>query len=88
MSGLPTLLGYCASFLKGQFHDVIATNALYRPGPLEGRWWNENCCPAWGFVTTRSQMQGAPQEFLDLANEKMATINAAYDRIEKQRGLK
>ena len=32
--------------------------------------------------------QGVPQEFLDLANEKMATINAAYDRIEKQRGLK
>ena len=32
--------------------------------------------------------QGVPQEFIDLANEKMATINAAYDRIEKQRGLK
>jgi DnaJ like chaperone protein len=32
--------------------------------------------------------QGVPQEFIDLANEKMATINAAYDRVEKQRGLK
>ena len=32
--------------------------------------------------------QGLPQEFIDLANEKMATINAAYDRIEKERGLK
>ncbi|MBM10310.1 MAG: molecular chaperone DjlA [Magnetovibrio sp.] len=32
--------------------------------------------------------QGVPQEFVDLANAKMATINAAYDRIEKQRGLK
>jgi DnaJ like chaperone protein len=32
--------------------------------------------------------QGVPQEFIDLANEKMATINAAYDRIEKQRGMK
>ena len=32
--------------------------------------------------------QGVPQEFIDLANEKMAAINAAYDRIEKQRGLK
>jgi DnaJ like chaperone protein len=32
--------------------------------------------------------QGMPQEFIDLANEKMATINAAYDRIEKERGLK
>ena len=32
--------------------------------------------------------QGVPQEFIDLANAKMATINAAYDRVEKQRGLK
>jgi len=32
--------------------------------------------------------QGLPQEFIDLANEKMAGINAAYDRIEKERGLK
>ncbi len=32
--------------------------------------------------------QGLPQEFVDLANEKMAAINAAYDRIGKERGLK
>ncbi len=32
--------------------------------------------------------QGMPQEFVDVANEKMAAINAAYDRIEKERGLK
>jgi len=31
--------------------------------------------------------QGLPQEFIDLANEKLATINAAYDRIQKQRGF-
>ncbi len=31
--------------------------------------------------------QGLPQEFIDLATEKMATINAAYDRIEKERKL-
>ena len=31
--------------------------------------------------------QGLPQEFVDLANEKMAHINAAYDRIEKERKL-
>jgi len=30
---------------------------------------------------------GLPQEFIDLANERMATINAAYDRIRKERGL-
>ncbi|NQV43459.1 MAG: TerB family tellurite resistance protein [Rhodospirillales bacterium] len=32
--------------------------------------------------------KGLPQEFIDLANEKMATINAAYDRICKKRGIK
>ena len=26
-----------------------------------------------------------PQEFIDIANEKMATINNAYDQIEKER---
>ncbi len=32
--------------------------------------------------------QGVPQEFIDLANKKMAVINVAYDRIEKERGLR
>ncbi len=32
--------------------------------------------------------KGMPQEFVDVANEKMAAINAAYDTIEKERGLK
>ena len=32
--------------------------------------------------------QGVPEEFIDLATEKMATINAAYDQIAKLRGLK
>ena len=31
--------------------------------------------------------QGLPQEFVDLANDKLATINDAYDRIAKERGL-
>ncbi len=31
--------------------------------------------------------QGMPQEFVDLANDKMAAINAAHDRIRKARGL-
>ena len=31
--------------------------------------------------------QGMPQEFVDLANEKMAAINAAYDEIKKIRGI-
>lgn len=32
--------------------------------------------------------QGLPQEFIDLANERMATFNAAYDHINKMRGIK
>ena len=32
--------------------------------------------------------QGLPQEFIDIANEKLASINDAYDRIEAERGLK
>jgi DnaJ like chaperone protein len=31
--------------------------------------------------------QGVPKEFVELANEKLAAINAAYDRIRKERGL-
>jgi DnaJ like chaperone protein len=31
--------------------------------------------------------QGLPQEFIDLANEKVAAINDAWDRIRKHRGL-
>lgn len=31
--------------------------------------------------------QGLPQEFIDLANEKMASINAAYDTVKKERGF-
>ncbi|MCW5700386.1 MAG: TerB family tellurite resistance protein [Rhodospirillales bacterium] len=32
--------------------------------------------------------QGLPQEFIDLANERMAIINSSYDKIEKQRSLR
>jgi DnaJ like chaperone protein len=32
--------------------------------------------------------QGLPQEFVDMANEKLATINAAYDEIKKLRGIR
>jgi len=31
--------------------------------------------------------QGLPQEFIDLANEKMSAINAAYDTIKKRRKI-
>jgi len=32
--------------------------------------------------------KGLPQEFIDLATEKMAAINVAYDQINKARGMK
>lgn len=35
----------------------------------------------------RLMAQGLPEEFVEVANQKMASINAAYDQIEKQRGL-
>jgi len=31
--------------------------------------------------------QGLPQEFIDLATEKLATLNGAYERIRQQRGF-
>jgi DnaJ like chaperone protein len=31
--------------------------------------------------------RGVPEEFIKLANDKLAAINAAYDRIEQERGL-
>jgi len=31
--------------------------------------------------------QGMPEEFINVANNKVATINDAYDRIAKQRGI-
>ena len=31
--------------------------------------------------------QGLPEDFIDIANKKMAVINAAYDQIKKERGL-
>jgi len=32
--------------------------------------------------------QGMPREFVEIANEKLATINAAYDEIKKLRGIR
>jgi len=31
--------------------------------------------------------KGMPEEFIEIANEKLAAINTAYDRIAKERGL-
>ena len=32
--------------------------------------------------------KGVPQEFIEIANDKMAGINAAYEQIEKERGIR
>ena len=31
--------------------------------------------------------QGMPEEFVEVANEKLATVNAAYDKICAARGI-
>ena len=31
--------------------------------------------------------QGVPEEFIEVANRKLAAINAAYDTIQKERGF-
>ena len=31
--------------------------------------------------------QGLPQEFVDLANARLAAINEAYDEVSRRRGL-
>ncbi|HEV2562961.1 MAG TPA: DnaJ family molecular chaperone [Rhizomicrobium sp.] len=36
----------------------------------------------------RLMARGVPEEFIKLANDKLAAINAAYDRIEEERALK
>ena len=32
--------------------------------------------------------QGMPQDFIDVANDKMAAINGAWDAVRRQRGFK
>jgi DnaJ like chaperone protein len=31
--------------------------------------------------------EGLPVEFVAMANDKLATINAAYDKVAKERGI-
>ncbi len=53
------------------FHRWL--EAFIRPGPQRGRWWNENNCPAWGIVTTKSHIEGAPDELSFYSNEYYAS---------------
>lgn len=36
----------------------------------------------------RLMAEGLPQEFIEIATQKMASINAAYDRVAKERGMR
>ena len=54
-------------------HDDAAIKAAHRKLVLENH-------------PDRLVAQGMPQEFIDLANDKLAKINAAYDRIRHERG--
>lgn len=54
---------------------------------------NEDIRAAWRKLSRENHpdrliADGLPPEFVELANEKMAAINAAYDRIAKERGIK
>jgi DnaJ like chaperone protein len=35
----------------------------------------------------RLMAQGVPEEFIEVANKKLAGINAAYETIQRERGL-
>ena len=43
-----------------------------------------------GEVVSRHRLiaRGVPAEFIQLANDKLAAINTAYEKIQQERGLK
>ncbi len=68
---------------KADPYIILGTNRLAS---------NEEIKAAWRRLVRdthpdRLMAQGLPREFIELANEKLATINAAYDKIAKERGI-
>jgi DnaJ like chaperone protein len=68
---------------KGDPYTILGTTRLAS---------NEEIKMAWRKLVRdthpdKLMAQGLPQEFVELANEKLATINAAYDKIAKERGI-
>jgi DnaJ like chaperone protein len=68
---------------KGDPYTILGTNRMAS---------NEEIKMAWRKLVRdthpdKLMAQGLPQEFVELANEKLATINAAYDKIAKERGI-
>jgi len=45
------------------------TEGFLRPGPQENRWWERNNMIAWGLVSTKSALPGAPDEISIYATE-------------------
>ena len=55
-------------------------------GPLKARFSGRlTLAPEDGIHRYRLIAQGMPQEFVDLATQKLALVNAAYDRIRRER---
>jgi DnaJ like chaperone protein len=68
---------------KADRYTILGTNRLAS---------NEEIKAAWRKLVRdthpdKLMAQGLPHEFIDLATEKLATINAAYDKIAKERGI-
>lgn len=68
---------------KADPYTILGTNRLAS---------NEEIKAAWRKLVRdthpdKLMAQGLPPEFIELANEKLATINAAYDKIAKERGI-
>ena len=68
---------------KADPYTILGTNRLAS---------NEEIKAAWRKLVRdthpdKLMAQGLPHEFIDLANDKLATINAAYDKIAKERGI-
>ncbi|HET6156958.1 MAG TPA: TerB family tellurite resistance protein [Dongiaceae bacterium] len=68
---------------KADPYTILGTNRMAS---------NEDIKAAWRKLVRdthpdKLMAQGLPREFVDLANEKLATINAAYDKVAKERGI-
>lgn len=68
---------------KADPYTILGTNRLAS---------NEEIKAAWRKLVRdthpdKLMAQGLPREFIELANEKLATINAAYDKVAKERGI-
>jgi DnaJ like chaperone protein len=90
-------------FSAAEFHRIAASNGVdptlggedadpYAVLGLERAVHDDEARAAWKRLVRehhpdRLTAQGMPQEFVAIATEKLARINAAWDRVAKERGL-